>query len=154
PKYRTLVDNGAFISADAFSPDGQFIAGYVGHKDNKTAHIGLLSVADGSLRLLKAVPGGLNANPRFSPHGRYLAYDFRDEGSFHTDIHVISVDGTSDVPAVVNSGQDHVLGWSQDGKQLVFASDRTGTRGLWSLPVSDGRPQGAPKFLREASEDL
>jgi Tol biopolymer transport system component len=155
PKFHTLVDNGAFISPDAFSPDGKSIAGYVGHGDNRTAHIGLLSVADGSVRLLKAIPGIFSANPQFSPDGRYLAYDFHDhEARVESDIHVISVDGTSDVPAVVNPSQDHVLGWSQDGKQLIFASDRTGTRGLWSLPVSDGKPQGAPKFLREASEDL
>jgi len=154
PKFRTLVDNGAFISPDAFSPDGKSIAGYVGHKD-RTAHIGLVSVADGSVRLLKAVPYGFDVNLRFSPDGRYLAYDRQvGEASRHTDIYVMSVDGTTDVPAVVNPSRDHVLGWSPDGRQLVFASNRTGTRCLWSLPISDGRPQGAPKFLRDASEDL
>src|SRR5438046_8825531 len=29
PKFRTLIDNGAFISADSFSPDGKSIAGYI-----------------------------------------------------------------------------------------------------------------------------
>ena len=40
------------------------------------------------------------------------------------------------------------MGWSPDGKMLLFASDRTGSTALWGIRVADGKPQGTPVLLR------
>jgi Tol biopolymer transport system component len=41
-----------------------------------------------------------------------------------------------------------MMGWSPDGKRLLFASDRRGAMDLWALPVADGKPQGAPELVK------
>jgi Tol biopolymer transport system component len=40
------------------------------------------------------------------------------------------------------------MGWSPDGTRLLFASDRTGSMGIWGLPFGDGRPQGTPELIK------
>jgi Tol biopolymer transport system component len=49
---------------------------------------------------------------------------------------------------VSNPNQDIAMGWSPDGRHLLFASDRTGSMGLWAVPVHDGKPQGQPELLK------
>jgi len=41
-----------------------------------------------------------------------------------------------------------VLDWTPDGKALLFTSDRTGSLGLWSIAVVDGKPNGQPALLK------
>ena len=43
---------------------------------------------------------------------------------------------------------DRVMGWTPDGTQLLFSSDRTGESALWSLPMSGGRSGGAARLLK------
>jgi tricorn protease len=40
------------------------------------------------------------------------------------------------------------MGWSPDGRFLLFASDRSGSMSLWALPFRAGKPQGAPELLK------
>jgi Tol biopolymer transport system component len=40
------------------------------------------------------------------------------------------------------------MGWSPDGRYLMFASNRTGSLGLWTVPVADGKAQGVPVLVR------
>jgi Tol biopolymer transport system component len=40
------------------------------------------------------------------------------------------------------------MGWSHDGRYLLFASDRGATTGLWGVPVAEGRPQGMPEMMK------
>lgn len=86
----------------------------------------------------------------FSPDGAFVAYDLRaSDTSEQRDVFVMSVDGGADIPAVVHSASDVVVGWSPDGRSLLFASDRAGSMALWALPFANGKPQGAPVFLKE-----
>jgi Tol biopolymer transport system component len=49
---------------------------------------------------------------------------------------------------VAHPGRDLMMGWSPDGRHLLFASDRSGTLGLWSVPISAGRPSGTAEFVK------
>ena len=131
-----------------WSPDGKWIAVDVYRKD-RTRQIGLVSIPDGSMRVLKSVDQRGAAGLFFSPEGKYLGYDLpqNDTGS-ERDVFVMSVDGAREIHAVAHPSNDGMMGWSPDGKWLLFASDRTGSTGLWGLPFADGTPQGAPEFLR------
>ena len=118
-------------------------------RKDRTAQIALVSTTDGTVRILKSGDWRGGGRMAFSADGRYVAYDRpANAASGQRDIHVIAVDGSGDTPAVAHPANDHVLGWSSDGKSLLFASDRSGSSGIWALPVREGRPEGEPELIR------
>ena len=131
-----------------WSADGKWLAVQLVRKD-KTAQIGLVGVTDGSLRVLKSVDGRGSSKLFFSPDSKYLAYDLptTDTGN-RRDVFILSIDGSREIPAVVHPSHDVLMGWSPDGKHLLFTSDRTGSAGLWALALSDGKPQGTPEQIK------
>src|SRR5258707_1757255 len=150
PQHRLLFDNPdvKWISPDDWSPDGTSIAVQIRRTD-KTAQIGIVSVPDGSLRVLKSVDWRGVRRLFFSPDGKYLGYDLPEsDTSEQRDVFVMAIDGTREIPAVVHRGQDIMMGWSPDGNRLLFASDRTGSMDLWALPIANGKPLGAPELIK------
>ena len=146
--------NTDYFSSFEWSPDGKWIAG-VRRLDARTAQIGLIAVADGSFRSLKSVDGSVFATSRnrtsifFSPDGKYVAYDRpQTETSQQRDVFVLAIEDSREIPVVVHSARDVVMGWSPDGTRLLFSSDRTGTVGLWAQPFADGKAQGSPDLLK------
>ena len=147
---RRLYDNEDvdWLAPYDWSPDGKRIAVQISRKD-RTAFIGLISSADGSLTVLKSVDWRGTGRIAFSPDGKFLAYDLPvSESSRQRDVYVLAVDGSRETPAVVHPATDMVVGWSPDGSLLLFSSDRTGSVGLWSVAISEGKPQGAAKPIK------
>ena len=131
-----------------WSSDGRWIAVHLVRKSSG-GEISLVSVRDGSLRVLKSVGWRGPDKIFFSPDSKYIAYDLpADDTGAQRDVFVIAVDGNSETPAVVHPAHDVIMGWSSAGDQLLFASDRTGSTALWALPVADGKPHGAPVLLK------
>jgi len=92
---------------------------------------------------------GLDDAARFSPDGRWIAFDSQvDADSVSRDIFIVSVDGQLEVPVVRHSANDHLLEWAPDGQSILFVSDRGGTWDLWAAPVREGRPTGPPAMIR------
>ena len=149
-KPRVLVasrDLGGVYVRD-WSPDGRWLAVAMWRTD-RTAQIALVSTTDGTVRILKSGDWGDGTGMALSADGRYVAYDrAANAASGQRDIHVIAVDGSGDTPALAHPANDRVLGWSPDGKHLLFASDRSGSSGVWALPMREGTPQGEPKLIR------
>ena len=132
-----------FIAPVDWSPDGTRIAVSYSTRD-QASRIGLLSVSDGSVRVLKSVVWGGANDIEFSPDGKYLAYDLmRGDDLEGRDIFVLAADGSSET-LLVNSGFNSVLGWSADGKRVVFLRERNGNLDIWAAPVEGNKPQGAP----------
>jgi Tol biopolymer transport system component len=137
-----------------WSSDGKLIlaAFYGGHSEGKK--IGLVSVEDGSERILKTV------DPKwgymeFSPDARYVAYDFCPEKQYSRhDISILSIDGKVENPLVTHPAHDSLVGWSPDGKYVLFASDRTGTNDLWLIPVEDGKPDGPAELVKKGLGEI
>lgn len=136
----------SWIGPFDWSPDGRSIA-VLAAAPGRTANIGLVSVADGSLRVLKTSQWLGVGRLFFSPDGRYLAYDATVRDS-QRDVFVLAVDGGREVAAVAHPANDTILGWAPDGRHLLFASNRTGALGLWSVPVAEGKPAGEPELIR------
>jgi len=121
--------------------------------DNTTA-LGLLSLADGSLRVLKSFDWR-EARAVLSTDGKWVAYDFPpDPQTGDRDIYLLPVDGGSELKLVGDQGNDEVLGWMPGDGSLLFQSDRSGSPSVWRLPVSDGRPVGPPVLLRSDIRNL
>ena len=136
------------IAPGDWSADGQWLAVRLTGQD-KTEQIGVVAIKDGSLRVLRSQPRSDSSRLFFSPDSRYLAYDLpgKDSGT-RRDVFVLAVDGSREIPAVVHPADDALMGWSPDGRQLLFTSDRTGSRGLWALAFVDGKSQGAPEQIK------
>jgi Tol biopolymer transport system component len=147
---RLLYDDAGndWVEPRDWSPDGKTIAVFINRKDD-TDRIGLVSVADGSLRVLRSGTWSGDTRIFFSPDGKYLGYDLPETNlSQPRDLFVFDIAAGREIPASVRRGQDIMMGWSPDGKRLLFDSDRSGALGLWALPFSDGKIQGAPEFLK------
>jgi Tol biopolymer transport system component len=139
---RTIYDNRdvRFAPTD-WSPDGKWIAGIV-RRDDNSLQIGVVSVPDGSLRVLKTVNWSRVGGVRFSPDSTMLAYDRpATEGRFERDVFVIAVDGSRDSVAASSPGDDSLLEWTPDGRRLLVTSDRGGSTSVWSVAaVGEIRP--------------
>jgi Tol biopolymer transport system component len=150
PEFRRLFDNEDvnYISPDDWSPDGKWVAVQL-HRKDRSKQIALVATEDGSLRVLKSVEWRGATRLFFSLDGKYLAFDLPgSETTEQRDILLLAIDGSGETPAVVHPSQDVLLGWSPDGRRLLFASDRSGSTSLWSLAFADGRPQGVPELLK------
>jgi Tol biopolymer transport system component len=44
--------------------------------------------------------------------------------------------------------------WTRDGSRLVFLSKRSGTSGLWSIPVRNGKANGTAELVRPNMSDV
>jgi hypothetical protein len=120
-----------------WSSEGKHILALFTKKDG-TNQIALVSVADGSARILKTLDWRAPQRMSLSPDGRYIAFDFQPkQDSPERDISVLAADGSRETLLVEHPANDLYPLWTPDEKKIVFASDRTGTMGLWAVPVAD-----------------
>jgi Tol biopolymer transport system component len=142
--YRHKQDS--YIEPAAWSPDGKHILATV------SKQIVLVSAADGSVRVLKSGSGWPGKNP-FSPDGRYILYDRRStQDSPQRDIFLLAMpSGPEDgreIPLIQHPANDEVLGWAPDGRRILFASDRSGTRDAWLIEVRGEKVHGTPLLVK------
>ena len=152
-KPRVLFDQPDIVWIGAFdwSNDGAWLAVAIERKGN-TGQLGLINTADASLRILKSIPNNpFPVNMFFSPDGSFIAYDAA-AGAPATqprDVFVRAVAGGDETAAVVHAANDRLMGWTPDGRSLLFSSDRAGSIGIWSLPMVNGKPQGEPVLIKD-----
>jgi Tol biopolymer transport system component len=137
-KPRTLYDNKDVdsVSPTDWSPDGKWIAAVIRRRD-KTAQIGVFDARTGALRVIKTVEWSRVGGLRFSPDSTRLAYHRPSvDNGFERDVFVIAVDGSRETRVADSPGDDTVLEWLPDGKQLLIASDRGGSMSAWTVPAA------------------
>ena len=137
----------------AWSQDGKHILSFYCKKTDEMDEIHdhdivLVSVADGSIRVLKSLGPSAAPSMSLSPDSRYVVYDYRhSEDSTKADIFLLATDGSHEIPLVEHPANDSDPFWAPDGDRIVFASDRSGNTGLWVLEVVDGKPKGFPQLI-------
>jgi len=132
----------------AWSPDGRSVLALLSRRDGGN-QVATISVADGTVRILKSFNRGSPSGLTYSPDGRWVLYDFPpSEDGPQRDVFVLAADGSREVPLVQSPADDRVLGWAPDGRHVLFLSDRAGTRGAWMISVAAGRPQGDPVLVK------
>ena len=113
-----------------------------------------VSLKDGSVHAVKSptLPAGSESwtwLEKLSPDGRYVVYTgAATEGSEQTDIFLLDLEGGRESPLVQHPAVDRDPVWTPDGKRILFASDRTGAMGFWSIDVADGSPRGLPRLVK------
>jgi Tol biopolymer transport system component len=146
PRVLQTVGAKGYICPMAWSPDGGYVL-FVGDYEGRS--IGLVSVADGSVRVLKTLGSGTPEGVSFSPDGRYIAYDLpQQEGATKRDVFLLAIDGKRESTLIQHPANDMHPVWAPDGTWILFASDRTGSLGLWGIPVADGTPRGSAQPVK------
>jgi Tol biopolymer transport system component len=142
---------GKYVVPFAWAPDGkQILAGITA---DKTVDLSLISVRDGSVQVLKSYPitnGSSFGGCVFSPDGRYIAYSrAASVRSNENDIFLLSLPDKKEITLVTHPANEYLLGWSADGHHVYFASDRTGSIGLWAVPWEEGVSERNPLLIRD-----
>jgi beta-lactamase regulating signal transducer with metallopeptidase domain/Tol biopolymer transport system component len=149
---RTLYSNKDHeLYPGCWSSDGKRIAArkFCGHLE-----IISVSVADGSVQVLKAFEKSFWPQFCYSPDDRFVVYDFPvAENSGNHDISLARTDRSGEIPLIKHPANDRLLGWVPNSDQILFRSDRSGTHDIWAIKVVDGKVQGAPSVItREVGE--
>ena len=147
-----------WITPDAWSSDGKQIlariqlAGEGWRPPGRGNYaIVLVSVEDGSLRTLKELksPRRYRRRTFLSRDSRYVAYDFPPDREVSAgDVFILPTAGGEAVSVAPHAADDYTLGWTPDGGTLIFASNRSGSYGIWAVTVRDGEPVGEPELVR------
>jgi len=142
---RTLYsEKGYDVHPLDWSPNAGSILAF--RESNKGIELTLISTADGSVRVLKSIASDLKSitaglvRASFSPDGRSVAFSFVGEGSPpHGDVFLMTADGRNEVVVAGHPAEDKLLGWTPDGRSLVFLSDRSGTWDIWTVHITGGK---------------
>ncbi len=155
PRVLSHYDSGEELGSIDWSPDAKQILAILSREDGPRQMV-LISTADGSTRVLTEMKREIFPTiMRFSPDSRHIAYDFLpDEKSPERDIYLMSLDTGKATPLIQHPADDYLLGWSKDGKWLVFASDRTAALGLWVVGMSGGKTQGESQLVKPGIERI
>jgi eukaryotic-like serine/threonine-protein kinase len=128
------------------SPDGKQLA--VGIVDSKEFNIWIYDL-DGKSSIRRLTFGGRNQSPSWSPDGKRIAFrsDRDGEGMFWQ-----AADGSGAAERLSTLGKSNgfqaPLGWTPDGKTLVFylaLGNSLGVGGVWTIGIN-GDPKPQPLF--------
>lgn len=135
-----------------WTPDGKHILAIVTNNE-RVSRIALISASDGTARTIKDFKSGAPGKLSLSSDGQWIAFAYPDEVPWRTssekrDIYLLAVDGSHEVPLVAHPADDCLLGWTPDGKSILFSSDRSGTWDAWIQPIKNGYAAGDPRLIR------
>ncbi len=137
-----------YVQPHAWSPDGGSILATLQESDH-TNRLVLLSVAEGSVQLLRALDWRAPSTMCFVSRGEFVVYDLLPETDGTTrDLHMLPTAGGEQVSLAAHPADDLLLGCSRDGSRVLFASDREGTWDVWGVEVSRGRATGSAERLK------
>jgi Tol biopolymer transport system component len=156
---RTVFDQPCWprCRLEDWSEDGEQLLALIGAEDvsrevghQETWQLMTISVSDGSHRVLKSFEHHAPQLAGFSVDSRWVAYDLpSDRETGDRDVHLLSLDGGEETPLLTGPEDDRFWGWLPDGQGILFYSDRQSARGVWRLPVKDGRAVGDAVPVRQ-----
>ena len=107
----------------------------------------LWSVARNGGEARQLTTGGHESNPSFSPDGKWLAFSGQYDGN--EDVYVIPAEGGEPRRLTWHPGNDDVVGWTPDGKKVLFISTRdvyADITRLYTVPAEGGVPEALPMW--------
>jgi len=149
PGASTRLTEGHFhVTGFDWSPDGSRLA--FSHQADprldegaRASDISVVPV-DGSKTVRPLVTlGGIDGNPRWSPDGRWVAFESSGDAPARVglgDIYVVSADGGT--PRRLADSHDRsggLMGWSRDGRALLLTESVGTTRHATALPADGGK---------------
>ncbi|MEO5567023.1 MAG: hypothetical protein ABIR92_00935, partial [Gemmatimonadaceae bacterium] len=130
-----------WLSPVAWSPDRSRILVKVQTKGD-VGQIAWVTVADGTVQVLKTVPWTALGRLSLSHDGRFVAYDEKVEAQpAARTIVVLSGNGQQRADITDGTSRDEVVGWLPGGN-LGYLTYRSGRAELWAVPLREGKAQG------------
>jgi len=137
--------NGAFVRSPLSSTHRDWNPQY----SPDSTRVAFASTRSGQMQIWIASSDGSGAvqltntrtsgSPRWSPDGRWLAYDSLTE-SGKWDIMLCDSSGRQTRALITHSADDTVPSFSRDGKWIYFSSNRTGRNEVYRVPFEGGEP--------------
>jgi TolB protein len=105
--------------------------------------------SDGT-NLRRLITGGGDASaPSWSPNGLFIAFSWRVSDTGTYDIYVVEIATGRIIQLTHDAGRNEHPWWSPDGRHLVFESNRSGSKQIWTM-LADGSD---PKRLTSSKEN-
>lgn len=109
----------------------------------------LVSVNDGSKKIIADIGNVRNINANFTDDGNYIVFRARAEkNSENYDLFIVSKNGGAVRPLVTNKEDDGAPFRIPGANQFVYFSNHSGTKDMWAITVKDGKLQGEPRILK------
>jgi Tol biopolymer transport system component len=136
------------LSLDGWTPDSKSIL-ITRQLTDQTSQLDMVSIEDGSLRVLKSFSWKTLGSAALSPDGRYVAYSGAVSDT-DWDIFVLASDGSKQGKLTAGPAVDSFPVWSPDSSQILFISDRTGSsESMWAVPVNEGKASGPARLVKD-----
>lgn len=127
-------------SALSWSPDGRHLAylrvpgPQTGDLLNSAAQV--LDLESGESRALTG-RSKREAAPRFSPDGKWIAYEYPVRGPYHTTEILLTTPGGGEGRSLTGAIDRNLklIGWSSDGKAVLVGGDDLTSSGVWWQPL-------------------
>ena len=146
-----LIKNGdKGLSATDWSKDGLSIlcVENEGYGNNSSSLI-LISVKDGSKKVIAEIGNVNNINANFTDDGNYIVFRARAEkNSEDYNIFIVSKTGGTISPLITNKEDDEAPFRVSNTNQFVYFSYHSGTKDLWTMTIKDGKLQSEPRILK------
>ena len=136
-----------YFDLNGWFPDGSRVAVLTWPKRQET-NLLAVALADGAVKVLKE-GGATDLYGWVSPDGKYHVFNKKTGADpLQRDIWCLSLEDGSETPLFEYPADNRDPRWTPDGKGVIFTSNRLGTRGLWYLPVSSGKPAGPAELIK------
>jgi Tol biopolymer transport system component len=139
----------------SWSADGRHIAAPIYNSADSTGAMTWVSVVDGSIQRLAALPRWHWGTLAHSPDDAFIAMEYpvpADSG--RQDVFLVATDGAGMVPLVRHPANDRLLGWLPSSNYVLFLSDRSGEWDVWEVEVIGGRASGEPRVVKRSVGDI
>jgi Tol biopolymer transport system component len=127
-------------------PDGRGVLAWFQDGDGN-GEFGRVDVNSGSWQLVARIKDVQSLTGSIAPDGRTIVYDYQSIGSPQFDIGLIGIATGVPRTVIAHAANDMNPTWTSDGR-VLFASDRTGTLGLWLVEIENGEARAEPRLIR------